>query len=135
MFKRVLEVVGDALIMVFGGLSLFMFIGIAQHGISSFIEPNSWILYAEIFLSAMVVVIGIERGYDDLANKKAQATVAEGGGNMAEKIAVKWRPQILVAISILGMVAIIGMFVGAVEVATGCTGGVIALGMKLLEGE
>tara|TARA_Y100000310_G_scaffold345212_1_gene462743 strand:- start:3197 stop:3349 length:153 start_codon:yes stop_codon:yes gene_type:complete len=48
---------------------------------------------------------------------------------------LKWRPQIFVAILILGGVAIYGMTQGMVEVATGCTGGIIALGMKLLEGE
>lgn len=45
------------------------------------------------------------------------------------------RPQILCAMLILGMVAMTGMLNGMVEVATGCTGGIIALGMKLLEGE
>ena len=48
---------------------------------------------------------------------------------------MKWRPQILIAILILGIVAVIGMLQNAVEVATGCIGGIIALGMKLLEGE
>lgn len=47
----------------------------------------------------------------------------------------KWRPQILTAILILGLIAIWGMVVGMTAVATGCTGGIIALGMKLLEGE
>lgn len=41
----------------------------------------------------------------------------------------------MVAILILGGIAAYGMFQGMVEVATGCTGGIIALGMKLLEGE
>jgi len=36
---------------------------------------------------------------------------------------------------ILGTVAMTGMLNGMVEVATGCTGGIIALGMKLLENE
>lgn len=47
----------------------------------------------------------------------------------------KWRPQILIAMLLLGAIAIYGMAVDMVEVATGCTGGIIALGMKLLEGE
>ncbi len=47
----------------------------------------------------------------------------------------KWRPQIFTAVLILGGIAVYGMFNGMVEVATGCTGGIIALGMKLLEGE
>jgi len=48
---------------------------------------------------------------------------------------LKWRPQILVAIIILGSIAIYGITQGMVEVGTGCIGGIIALGMKLLEGE
>lgn len=46
-----------------------------------------------------------------------------------------WRPQIMAGLLILGTVAIIGMLNDMTEVATGCTGGIIALGMKLLEGE
>lgn len=41
----------------------------------------------------------------------------------------------MTAIIILGIVAVYGMTQGMVEVATGTTGGIIALGMKLLEGE
>ena len=48
---------------------------------------------------------------------------------------MKWRPQILIAIVVLGIVAVLGLFQGYNEIATGCTGGIIALGMKLLEGE
>lgn len=48
---------------------------------------------------------------------------------------MKWRPQILTAMLLLGAIAIYGMAMSMVEVATGCVGGVIALGMKLLEGE
>lgn len=47
----------------------------------------------------------------------------------------KWRPQILTAIVLLSAIAIYGIFQTYVEVATGCIGGIIALGMKLLEGE
>lgn len=48
---------------------------------------------------------------------------------------MKWRPQILTAIFILGVVSVLGLMFGAVEVTTGCVAGVVALGMKLLEGE
>jgi len=48
---------------------------------------------------------------------------------------MKIRPQILVAILVLGGVAVYGLALGMNEVATGCTGGIIALGMKLIEGE
>ena len=46
---------------------------------------------------------------------------------------MKWRPQIIAAIIVLGAIAILGIIEGYVEIATGCTGGIIALGMKLLD--
>jgi hypothetical protein len=50
----------------------------------------------------------------------------------------KVRPQILLAIMTLGVISGLSILNGDTEyiaVATGCTGGIIALGMKLLEGE
>ena len=41
--------------------------------------------------------------------------------------------QIMAAIIILGVIALYSLYKGLTEVATGCTGGIIALGMKLLE--
>lgn len=48
---------------------------------------------------------------------------------------MKWRPQILIAMVILGIIAVMGLVYGYNEVTTGCGAGIIALGMKLLEGE
>jgi len=48
---------------------------------------------------------------------------------------MKIRPQILIAMVILGAVAIISLLQGHNEVTAGCTAGIIALGMKLLENE
>ena len=45
------------------------------------------------------------------------------------------RPQILVSVMILGAIALYGLQLGNVKVATACTGGVTALGMKILEGD
>ena len=45
----------------------------------------------------------------------------------------KTKLQICMAIAILGVIAAYGLYVSALEVTTGCTGGIIALGMKLLE--
>ena len=48
------------------------------------------------------------------------------------------RRQIILAIFVLGVVSVIALIMGKEEyiaVVTGCTGGVIALGMKLLDGE
>lgn len=47
----------------------------------------------------------------------------------------KVRPQIFLAIVVLGILAIIGVQNDLPEVATGTIGGIIALGMKLLEAE
>ena len=45
------------------------------------------------------------------------------------------RPQIFLAILVLGALSGIGIWQGYNEIATGCTGGIIALGMKLMEAE
>ena len=47
----------------------------------------------------------------------------------------KLRPQIFLAILVLGILAWIGIIYEMPEVATGTIGGVIALGMKVLEAE
>ena len=50
----------------------------------------------------------------------------------------KIRPQIVLAIVALGIVSVLAILHPNTEyiaVTTGCTGGIIALGMKLLEGE
>ena len=45
------------------------------------------------------------------------------------------RPQVLLAVGVLGAVTLYALFLGHIEVATGSGGGVIAISMKLLEGE
>ena len=50
----------------------------------------------------------------------------------------KISPQIVVALGVLGVVSVLAINSAEPEfiaVVTGCTGGIIALGMKLLEGE
>ena len=47
----------------------------------------------------------------------------------------KLRPQIFLAILVLGILAIVGVREGMPEIATGTIGGIIALGMKILEAE
>ena len=44
------------------------------------------------------------------------------------------RPQVLLALTVLGSVTLYALFLGHIEVATGSGGGVIAISMKLLEG-
>jgi len=47
----------------------------------------------------------------------------------------KLRPQIFLAILVLGILAGVGAMQGLPEIATGTIGGIIALGMKVLENE
>jgi|TARA_R100000306_G_C4270306_1_gene89804 hypothetical protein len=47
----------------------------------------------------------------------------------------KFRPQILLAIIVLGIMGTAGLWMESIETATATIGGIIALGMKLLEGE
>ena len=51
---------------------------------------------------------------------------------------MKIRPQIILAILVLGIVSCLSLFQDGdqyIAIVTGCTGGIIALGMKLLDGE
>ena len=47
----------------------------------------------------------------------------------------KVRPQIFLAIIVLGLLSAIGIWQGYNEIAAGCCSGIIALGMKVLERE
>ena len=50
----------------------------------------------------------------------------------------KIRPQIILAIFVLGLISTVALVRDGeqyIAVVTGCTGGIIALGMKLLDGE
>ena len=47
----------------------------------------------------------------------------------------KLRPQIFLSIIVLGVLSALGVWHGYNEIATGCVGGIIALGMKVLEDE
>ena len=52
-----------------------------------------------------------------------------------KEIVGKLRPQIFLSIIVLGVLSAIGAMQGYNEIATGCVGGIIALGMKVLENE
>jgi hypothetical protein len=58
--------------------------------------------------------------------------------NIMHEFFKKIRPQIVLAIFTLGLVSTVALLRDGeqyIAVVTGCTGGIIALGMKLLEGE
>ena len=45
------------------------------------------------------------------------------------------RPQIFLAILTLGALSAMGIMVDMNEIAAGCVGGIVALGMRVLEGK
>ena len=47
----------------------------------------------------------------------------------------KFRPQIFLAIIVLGILSCLGIVYEYNEIATGCVGGIIGLGFKVLESE
>jgi hypothetical protein len=47
----------------------------------------------------------------------------------------KFRPQIFLSVLVLGILASLGLYYGVPEVSTATIGGIIALGMKVLEQE
>ena len=47
----------------------------------------------------------------------------------------KLRPQIFLAIIVLAVLSVVGLYKGHNEIASGGIGGIIALGMKVLESE
>ena len=47
----------------------------------------------------------------------------------------KFRPQIFLAIASLTILSVVGLIHEMLEVSTATIGGIIALGMKILEGE
>ena len=46
-----------------------------------------------------------------------------------------FKPQIFMALLTLSLLGGVGLYFGHVEITTGCTGGIIAPGLKLLENE
>ena len=61
-----IELIGDALILAFGALSLRVFIPIIIWGEVLIVESNSVILTTELLLAAVIVFIGIQRLIDDI---------------------------------------------------------------------
>ena len=57
------------------------------------------------------------------------------GEEKEEEMMSKLRPQIFVALLILGIIAVIGMFKGLNEVTVGCVAGIIALAKDVLQSD
>ena len=72
-----------------------------------------------------------------MQEKKPSAYGVPGmrGNLRMERFIGKLRPQIFLSIILLGIIAIIGMFVGLNEVTVGCVAGIIALSKDVLQSD
>jgi len=64
--KWFIELIGDAMIIVFGALSLHVFICLCLYSEVTLLEQVSWIRYTETGLAALVIIFGLQRLIDDL---------------------------------------------------------------------
>ncbi|MBU0778238.1 hypothetical protein KKF82_08265 [Patescibacteria group bacterium] len=66
MLKYLLEILGDAIILTFGVLSILLFVGIVTQGAIMLVEPNRDILILELVLACLVIPFGIYHLINDL---------------------------------------------------------------------
>ena len=64
------ELLGDILIIWWGGWTLFVFSWIGLFGEMRAVEPNHWILIIEWLLCACGIILGIERLIKDIRNRR-----------------------------------------------------------------
>lgn len=64
--KKWIELLGDGIIIAFGVMSFMIFITIVEQGYIRMVESNSWMLYTELVLACGAMIIGVERGIDDV---------------------------------------------------------------------
>jgi len=69
MIKRLLEYLGDAVILTFGLMSVLLFTTLLTKGRLALVEPNQCILIGELILAALCFLFGIERLIDDLKKR------------------------------------------------------------------
>ena len=73
-YKRLLELIGDVLIIAFGAFSLHLFIPIIFTGSVLCYEDNKLILFTEASLAVAIIALGVDRLLNDLkdhVNRKA----------------------------------------------------------------
>jgi len=78
------------------------------------------------------------RGHSPYESQSEPPSDIPPRGNWVNSFFNKIRPQIILAIAVLGLVSVVALIRDGeqyIAVVTGCTGGIIALGMKLLDGE
>lgn len=68
--NKILEVIGDTIIIAAGIVFVYLFAGIAVTGGYVAVEPRRPVLVTELVLAALIILIGINRFIDDL--KKAR---------------------------------------------------------------
>jgi len=65
LWNEIKEILGDALIVAFGVVALFIFIVIEVFGRFGY-EPNRYILWLEIFMGIPMIILGVERFIHDM---------------------------------------------------------------------
>ena len=66
---RFREQLGNGLLIVFGGLLIALFVAEHIYGRIWLAEPNPYILAAELSMSIGIVLMGLERMWDDWKNR------------------------------------------------------------------
>ena len=69
LMKWFIELIGDALIIALGALSLHVFICLCLYGEVTLFEDRNWLRYTETGLAGLVILFGLQRLVDDLKRK------------------------------------------------------------------
>ena len=64
--KYWLEIIGDALLIVFGLFSVMLFWGIIYQGKVILVEPDSFIVWTELVIGFLIIVLGAYHLYHDI---------------------------------------------------------------------
>lgn len=59
--SKLIEVIGDSIIIGYGILTAFFFYEFWRYGKIWVFEPNTWIAFGELLLSIAIILIGINR--------------------------------------------------------------------------
>lgn len=71
MRREVLELAGDVILVGFGAWMLFIFLEILFKGSHYVGEPRAIVLGLELVITVIIILLGLERFYDDLEQEKA----------------------------------------------------------------
>lgn len=65
--ERWKELFGDILIIIYGAWMVYVFSNILVYGSFVGVEPHPWLIKVELLLSALIIILGIERLIKDLS--------------------------------------------------------------------